>query len=328
VGTLDDLQEFTGLGGGDEVIGMLHLGAELLVAAEGRIMTISVAKKGKFALALSDCSQQSTPAATPAKAAAASPAKAATSSPAKMELEPTVDPLLEAMRNAIAGAAPDVPPEVSSAILEAVCRVAAEHGGGGGKEELQAKESELRTLNEELVRLGGMSADMAMQNVAYEKELAKARKRAAVADGDSVEIERLQSENERLQEELSSLKVFEQGAAELTNQLRAAVEEKDDISKEREDLLSLQRNMKLTWVSDAAASRCLGCESSFTMTRRRHHCRYCGRLFCNACLPCDASLPAMGYSGVVKVCTGCATLLNKDSPSAQNGRTSRSDSLY
>merc|ERR1712167_549209 len=70
--------------------------------------------------------------------------------------------------------------------------------------------------------------------------------------------------------------------------------------------------MKLTWVPDNAANRCLFCENEFHMTRRRHHCRYCGRLFCWNCLPFEVPLPTMGYDGAVKVCQGCASLLEKD----------------
>nr|CCC94752.1 putative phosphatidylinositol (3,5) kinase [Trypanosoma congolense IL3000] len=38
------------------------------------------------------------------------------------------------------------------------------------------------------------------------------------------------------------------------------------------------------WVDDRYATRCRGCESSFTLLRRRHHCRHCGQIFCNDCL--------------------------------------------
>jgi hypothetical protein len=98
----------------------------------------------------------------------------------------------------------------------------------------------------------------------------------------------------------------------LTQQLEDVVAEKDSLAKELEDVIGFQGKMNLTWVPDHAQQRCLSCEESFHIARRRHHCRYCGRLFCSACLPYEVPLPELGYQGPVKVCTGCAQLLDKD----------------
>ena len=37
------------------------------------------------------------------------------------------------------------------------------------------------------------------------------------------------------------------------------------------------------WVSDERTSICTGCHADFSMLRRKHHCRGCGRIFCHAC---------------------------------------------
>ena len=37
------------------------------------------------------------------------------------------------------------------------------------------------------------------------------------------------------------------------------------------------------WLPDAAAAACQACQAVFTLTRRKHHCRNCGRIFCDAC---------------------------------------------
>jgi hypothetical protein len=39
------------------------------------------------------------------------------------------------------------------------------------------------------------------------------------------------------------------------------------------------------WQPDADVCACPDCAESFTMTRRRHHCRACLQIFCNSCAP-------------------------------------------
>ena len=38
-----------------------------------------------------------------------------------------------------------------------------------------------------------------------------------------------------------------------------------------------------TWIPDSRVNRCFGCNIGFNLLRRKHHCRYCGRIFCNTC---------------------------------------------
>lgn len=37
------------------------------------------------------------------------------------------------------------------------------------------------------------------------------------------------------------------------------------------------------WVSDELAPVCMKCSLKFSLTRRRHHCRACGKVFCSSC---------------------------------------------
>lgn len=37
------------------------------------------------------------------------------------------------------------------------------------------------------------------------------------------------------------------------------------------------------WVSDDLAPACMKCAMKFSLTRRRHHCRACGKVFCSTC---------------------------------------------
>uniref|UniRef100_A0A7S1KYF9 Protein kinase n=1 Tax=Neobodo designis TaxID=312471 RepID=A0A7S1KYF9_NEODS len=39
------------------------------------------------------------------------------------------------------------------------------------------------------------------------------------------------------------------------------------------------------WVSDDQVTSCIRCFTSFTLSRRRHHCRMCGGVYCSTCCP-------------------------------------------
>uniref|UniRef100_A0A8B9Z4P7 FYVE-type domain-containing protein n=1 Tax=Buteo japonicus TaxID=224669 RepID=A0A8B9Z4P7_9AVES len=57
------------------------------------------------------------------------------------------------------------------------------------------------------------------------------------------------------------------------------------------------------WVPDSTCSQCSTCRSPFTLLRRRHHCRSCGKIFCARCSPHAAALPHYGQPKPVRVCT-------------------------
>ena len=57
------------------------------------------------------------------------------------------------------------------------------------------------------------------------------------------------------------------------------------------------------WVLDRDATRCMSasCGAPFTLTRRRHHCRTCGEVFCSRCAP----RPALGLAK--RICGPCSS---------------------
>ena len=57
------------------------------------------------------------------------------------------------------------------------------------------------------------------------------------------------------------------------------------------------------WQTDKSSRGCQLCGIGFTLTRRRHHCRVCGRLVCNACSP--HRLVVTGSSKKARVCNAC-----------------------
>jgi len=65
------------------------------------------------------------------------------------------------------------------------------------------------------------------------------------------------------------------------------------------------------WMNDNEVSKCPVCSSNFTFTRRKHHCRACGRVVCASCSRNRSSLPA--YQNIERVCDNCFSSIAKNS---------------
>ncbi|XP_062127317.1 RUN and FYVE domain-containing protein 2 isoform X4 [Drosophila sulfurigaster albostrigata] len=61
------------------------------------------------------------------------------------------------------------------------------------------------------------------------------------------------------------------------------------------------------WAPDSIATHCTACTREFNLTRRKHHCRSCGEIFCKACS--EHTLPLLNAQGQpgrpVRVCDAC-----------------------
>uniref|UniRef100_A0A8C1JKS2 Zinc finger, FYVE domain containing 9b n=1 Tax=Cyprinus carpio TaxID=7962 RepID=A0A8C1JKS2_CYPCA len=66
------------------------------------------------------------------------------------------------------------------------------------------------------------------------------------------------------------------------------------------------------WVPDSQAPACMKCGSKFSFTKRRHHCRACGKVFCVVC--CDLRYKLTHLGGKEgRVCVTChSALMNRE----------------
>eukprot|EP00761_Pharyngomonas_kirbyi_P009679 gb/GECH01009697.1/.p1 GENE.gb/GECH01009697.1/~~gb/GECH01009697.1/.p1 ORF type:complete len:1087 (+),score=371.39 gb/GECH01009697.1/:1-3261(+) len=64
------------------------------------------------------------------------------------------------------------------------------------------------------------------------------------------------------------------------------------------------------WVPDKDSPQCMKCNATFSVTRRRHHCRNCGGLFCANCTKHKLPLIRFGYDKPVRVCDHCFSILS------------------
>nr|XP_020482221.1 zinc finger FYVE domain-containing protein 9-like [Labrus bergylta] len=62
------------------------------------------------------------------------------------------------------------------------------------------------------------------------------------------------------------------------------------------------------WVPDSQAPMCMKCDVKFTFTKRRHHCRACGKVFCATCCSLKCRLTYMDRKEA-RVCVTCHSAL-------------------
>lgn len=63
------------------------------------------------------------------------------------------------------------------------------------------------------------------------------------------------------------------------------------------------------WTKDDDQKCCSGCKETFTFTRRRHHCRTCGRIYCNPCSNYFLPVQFNDFKEKIRVCRSCHHLL-------------------
>ncbi|KAL1023145.1 hypothetical protein UPYG_G00036940 [Umbra pygmaea] len=97
-----------------------------------------------------------------------------------------------------------------------------------------------------------------------------------------------------------------------------SVDPDNELQASRAGILSKERGTILgevapVWVPDAQALVCMKCEVRFTFTKRRHHCRACGKVFCSVCSGLKFRLTHLdGKEG--RVCVSCHSTLVKITP--------------
>ncbi|XP_041861397.1 zinc finger FYVE domain-containing protein 9 [Melanotaenia boesemani] len=95
------------------------------------------------------------------------------------------------------------------------------------------------------------------------------------------------------------------------------------LSKDRGTVLG---EVAPVWIPDAEAQVCMKCGVKFTFTKRRHHCRACGKVFCALCSNLKFRLTHLdGKEG--RVCVSCHSTLIKRTPPRRKRRVWFADEI-
>ncbi|XP_033887407.1 RUN and FYVE domain-containing protein 2-like isoform X1 [Acipenser ruthenus] len=139
-----------------------------------------------------------------------------------------------------------------------------------------------------------------------QNDLQRERETISQLTTEAQQINGLKKEFYTLQDENCQLKRIceeqEQALQELGYKLSESKMKIEDIQEANKALQGGQ-----VWLKDKDATHCKLCEKEFSISRRKHHCRNCGEIFCNSCSDNDLPLPASPKP--VRVCDTCHAML-------------------
>eukprot|EP00794_Sanderia_malayensis_P016622 gene16622-18312_t len=136
--------------------------------------------------------------------------------------------------------------------------------------------------------------------------------------GMQVELEQERSKLQKMEKEAMQVKILSQENEELRKKIKDLQEtcaEQESTLVEMAEKLTRSTlhvdNMKeatavmkeKVWKDDKLVTNCQQCEQAFSVSRRKHHCRNCGGIFCNNCS--DNTMPLPSSAKPVRVCDTC-----------------------
>ena len=73
------------------------------------------------------------------------------------------------------------------------------------------------------------------------------------------------------------------------------------------------------WVRDDVVDQCNRCRVKFSFSERKHHCRNCGGIFCNACSKYGTVIARLHIAKPVRVCHACYVQIKAEESAASRG---------
>uniref|UniRef100_A0A672GKX5 RUN and FYVE domain containing 2 n=1 Tax=Salarias fasciatus TaxID=181472 RepID=A0A672GKX5_SALFA len=174
---------------------------------------------------------------------------------------------------------------------------------------LEEKTNQITATMKQLEQSQQLETDLKIEREwrqTLQNDLGRERDAVAQLSTEALQINGLKKEFHRLQDENIQLKSIcedqEQALEELGSKLSESKMKIEDIKEANKALQGGQ-----VWLKDKEATHCKLCEKEFSISRRKHHCRNCGEIFCNSCS--DNELPLPVSPKPVRVCDTCHALL-------------------
>ncbi|XP_033373615.1 RUN and FYVE domain-containing protein 1 isoform X2 [Parus major] len=143
------------------------------------------------------------------------------------------------------------------------------------------------------------------QRQTLQKELHQEKDATTLLKTELQQMEGLKKELRKLQDEKQQLKKVREEQEQALQEMGLHLSQS---KLKMEDIKEVNKALKgHTWLKDDEATHCKQCKKEFSISRRKHHCRNCGDIFCNSCSSNELALPS--YPKPVRVCDNCHTLL-------------------
>merc|ERR1719341_471395 len=161
------------------------------------------------------------------------------------------------------------------------------------KKELDTEKGQRKTLEAALHKVE------ARQSQASQEKEEQVQAAQTDKEGMTVMISQLRNKVASLQVDLDNSVAVQNDFVRLSQSLQVELEKIRQAEKE------------VRWQHEEDVDDCNSCKASFSVTKRRHHCRHCGRLFCAECVSKQVPSGPQGRSS--RVCDVCHTLLSHHS---------------
>ncbi|XP_029439124.1 RUN and FYVE domain-containing protein 1 isoform X2 [Rhinatrema bivittatum] len=172
-------------------------------------------------------------------------------------------------------------------------------------EKVNASEQHLAELDNQCSSLERELKSEKEQRQNLQQELQQEKDKTCLLQTELQQVAGLKKELQKLQDEKRQLQKIceeqEQALQEMGLHLSQSKLKMEDIKEVNKALKGH------SWLKDDEATDCKQCQKEFSISRRKHHCRNCGDIFCNSCSNNELSLPS--YPKPVRVCDACHTLL-------------------
>uniref|UniRef100_A0A8C1HQB0 RUN and FYVE domain containing 1 n=1 Tax=Cyprinus carpio carpio TaxID=630221 RepID=A0A8C1HQB0_CYPCA len=175
-------------------------------------------------------------------------------------------------------------------------------------QELEEKMIQMEATMKELEQRAGLESALST-----EKEQRQNLQRELQREQDnSTELRTQLQQLQGLQTELLDLRQEKKQLQQLCEEQEQALQEMGlHLSQSKlkmEDFKEVNKALKNhAWLKDDEATQCKQCQKEFSISRRKHHCRNCGDIYCNSCSSNELALPS--FPRPVRVCDVCHSLL-------------------
>merc|ERR1719402_1608661 len=194
-------------------------------------------------------------------------------------------------------------------------------GEQSAKEEIEDQlTQEVESLREKVGLLESCRSELSVE----QERRRKAEELLRVSEKRGVDLKQQQSlvskdAMKRVEEVPSCRDTAEAAVSELRSRIASLQQELDNSVAVQNDFVRLSQSLQVElekirqsekevrWQHEKDAEDCANCKSPFSVTKRKHHCRHCGGIFCTDCV--GKQVPSGPNGRLSRVCDVCHTLL-------------------